>query len=70
MTEMHYVDSSGVDQLGYDPDAMELHVVFKGGAHYVYVNVPPGVYQELLDAASKGAYVNHEIRNTYSFRKE
>ena len=28
MPEMHYVDSSNVESIGYDPDTRELHVQF------------------------------------------
>lgn len=70
MVDMVYVDSTNVDQVGYDPDAMELHVIFKdGGAHYLYRNVPPIIYDELLTAPSKGSYLNREIKSVYEYSK-
>lgn len=31
-----YVDSSSVDQIAYDEDQGEAHVIFKRGAYYIY----------------------------------
>lgn len=67
MPEMRYVDSSNLDQIGYDGDSMELHIVFKSGAHYVYRDVPSIVYEGLVEAASKGSYLNREVKNVYPY---
>lgn len=69
MPEMIYVDSSNLEQVGYDSDAMELHVIFKEGALYVYSDVPQQIYEELLVAASKGSYLNREVKGVYSYEK-
>ena len=48
MVNLTYVDSESVDQIGYDEDNLEAHVIFKkGGRHYVYLNVPADVYASL-----------------------
>jgi len=40
MPEMHFVDSSNVEAIGYDPDAQELHVRFvRSGETYIYYSV-------------------------------
>lgn len=70
MTEMIYVDSSNIEQIGYNADEMELHVVFDDGGHYVYAPVPEGVFDELLNAPSKGSYINREVKGTYEFIKQ
>ena len=70
MPEMQYVDSSNIDQVGYDADAMELHVQFRDGATYVYQQVPVEVFDGLLTAASKGSFLNREIKNVYGFFKQ
>jgi hypothetical protein len=36
-------------------------------AVYQYLNVPPAIYKEFLDAESKGQYFNGEIRDSYEF---
>ena len=70
MPEMQYIDSSNIEAIGYDPDTQELHVLFlKSGETYVYYNVEDWVFQELLQADSKGAYLNASIKNRYQYSK-
>ena len=68
--EMHFVDSSNVEAIGYDPDAQELHVRFvKSGETYVYYGVEEWVFQELIQADSKGTYLNTNIKGNYQYGK-
>jgi hypothetical protein len=67
--EMDWVDSSNIEQIGYDAGAMELWVRFVGGATYVYTEVPPSTYEELMSADSKGSYLNREIKPNYTFHQ-
>lgn len=67
--ELIYVDSSNVEQIGYDERERELHVVFKSGRHYIYSDVPEEVYGNFIDASSKGAYLNSTIKDSYPFRE-
>lgn len=69
MPDMTYVDSSNLEQIGYDSDIMELHVKFKDGSLYVYTDVPVQIYEGLLGAASKGSYLNREIKGVYNYGK-
>ena len=62
MPEMHEVESSAIEAVGYDPAARELHVRFKDTGLYVYSGVEEKVAAELLAAESKGAYFNQEIK--------
>jgi hypothetical protein len=57
-----YVDSSTVDQIGFDNETNELHVIFKNGTHYVYSDVPPDVWAQFENSPSKGAFLNEEIK--------
>ncbi|MEX2619990.1 MAG: KTSC domain-containing protein [Egibacteraceae bacterium] len=66
---MTYVDSSNLEQVGYDNDNMELHVIFKDGSLYVYLDVPAQIYEELLVAPSKGSYLNREVKGVYNYDK-
>ncbi len=34
MVEMNYVESSNIEQVGYDKEAMELHIIFKSSGLY------------------------------------
>ncbi len=70
MPEMHYVDSSNIEAIGYDPDTQELHVRFlKSGETYVYYGVEEWAFQELMQADSKGTYLNAQIKPRYQFGK-
>ena len=70
MPEMHYVDSTNVEAIGYDPDTMELHVLFlKSGETYVYYNIEEWVFNEFMQADSKGQYLNRNIKGRYDFGK-
>jgi hypothetical protein len=57
------VESSNLAEVGYDADRMELHVLFKGGARYVYFEVPGEVYTGLMAAESKGIYLNTHVKS-------
>lgn len=68
---MIYVDSESVDQIGYDGDSQEAHVIFKkGGRHYIYSGVTPETFESLRHAPSIGGFVNQEFKQKgYSFRE-
>lgn len=70
MPDMQYVNSSNIDQVGYEEDQRELHVVFKSGSHYVYYDVPAETFQQLVDAPSLGSFLNRELKNVYQFSKQ
>ena len=53
--------------VGYDHANQVLEVEFQSGMIYRYLDIPPGIYKELLEAESKGRYFNSEIRDTYEF---
>lgn len=70
MPEMHYVDSSNVEAIGYDPDTQQLHVRFvKSGETYVYYDVEEWVFQEFMQADSKGKYLNNQIKERFQYSK-
>jgi hypothetical protein len=71
MTEpdMQWVDSTSVEEIGYDSDAEELFIRFVDGLSvYVYTDVPLSTFEELMRAPSKGSYLNREIKPNYQFR--
>lgn len=68
--EMEYVNSSNVEQIGYDEDLSELHVKFLSGPTiYVYMGVPQQVYGDLLNAPSKGSFLHANVYENYPFEK-
>jgi len=70
MPEMIFVDSSNIEAIGYDTGTLELHVRFlKSGETYVYYAVEEWRHQELMQAGSKGAYLNANIKPHYQCAK-
>ena len=60
------VSSSNVASVGYDPDTETLEVGFVKGTVYQYSSVPPEVFEEFMQAASKGIYLNNVIKVRFS----
>lgn len=60
--EMIYVDSSNIDQIGYDEAEGECHVIFKGGRHYVYSDVSEETWNNFHGADSHGKFLNAEFK--------
>ena len=69
MPNMDFVHSSNINQIGYDADQMELHVIFNDGSLYVYADVPAEIFDQLQIAPSKGRYLNQEVKGVYSYDK-
>jgi hypothetical protein len=65
MVDMTYVNSSNIEAIGYDVGNMELHVQFLKSGLYVIRNVPPEVFDGLMNADSKGSYYNRMIKPVY-----
>jgi hypothetical protein len=76
------VESSQIEQVGYDPETATLGIRFKPtkkqaengerGSEYHYANVEPKLHAALLAAESVGSYFGREIKpypNVYPFTK-
>ena len=63
------VASSNVRAVGYDEGTQTLEVEFHSGGVYQYYGVPVHVYREMMQAPSKGQFVNREIRNGYPYSR-
>lgn len=61
------VESSMIHSVRYDPAERLLEVVFQNGGSYQFVNVPPEVYEHLLESRSKGRYFLAHIRGAYPY---
>jgi lysyl-tRNA synthetase class 2 len=61
------VDSTSLRTVGYDAERQLLQVEFHNRSIYQYFEVPATVYQELMQAPSKGAYFNKSIRPRFDF---
>jgi hypothetical protein len=65
---MQPVISSTVESVGYDSEAAELHIRFRGSAAtYVYQGVPVELFERLQSDPSPGSIVNREIKGLYPF---
>ncbi len=64
------VDSTTMRSVGYDPAQEILEIEFTSGAVYQYLEVPTAVFDELMQAKSKGRHFNEEIRDDYAAVRE
>lgn len=64
------IESSSVAAVGYDPATRKLYLRFRGtGQAYVYYEVAPSTFADLMDAESKGGFVNTMIKGSYNYRR-
>jgi len=64
---MPYVQSSVMTFVKYDDDASELDITFTSGKTYRYREVPPEIYDGLLEAESKGEFFNDNIKDVFAY---
>lgn len=64
------VQSSNLASVGYDPATATLEVEFLNGSVYQYFGVPESVYEGLLNAPSKGSYLDQHVKKAgYSYNR-
>jgi hypothetical protein len=63
------VESSNIQEIGYNESFQTLRVAFKNSSLYEYANVPIVVYQAFMVSDSKGRYLNSQIKNKYPCTK-
>lgn len=63
------VTSSTIRSIGYDTPMAILEVEFNSGSIYHYFNVPEHLYRGLMNAASKGQFLNEYIRYSHRYQK-
>ncbi len=66
MAERVSIESSVLASVLYRTQQRILEVEFRSGEFYRYFDVPQKTCDALLNAESKGAYFNANIRNRYS----
>ena len=59
------VESRMIRSIGYDEGCGTLEIEFNSGYIYRYFLVDPAVYEELMEASSKGRYYVQNIRRVY-----
>lgn len=63
------VNSSNIAAVGYDAGTETLEVEFVNGFRYQYYGVAQGLFDEMMQAASKGRFLNQYIRNQYPYSR-
>jgi lysyl-tRNA synthetase class 2 len=67
---MPYVESSALASIWYDAWRRTLRATFRDtGRTYVYEDVTPEEYEDLMAAGSKGAWFNLHIRDSHPFHE-
>jgi len=56
------VDSTNIASVGYVAASSTLEIEFNNGTIYQYSGVPENEYTELMNASSKGSYLNQHIK--------
>jgi len=62
---MIQVDSSAIHSIGYDAISQKMQIRFTQGKTYIFCLVPQKLFDELLEAPSKGIFYDEHIRNKY-----
>lgn len=61
--------SSAISEQSYDIEKRALTLKWQGGGVYEYRGVPPELYIRFLQAESKGAFANEQIKGHFSERR-
>ena len=63
------VESSNLASVGYDEATKTLEIQFHSGGIYEYDDVEKEIYDDLMNAESKGRYFMSMIRGGYSYSR-
>jgi hypothetical protein len=63
------LNSTTLKTAAYQNHSQVLALEFCSGALYHYFGVCQSIYEQLLEAESKGRYYNQHIRNRFAFTK-
>jgi len=63
------VESSNIADVGYEPTTLTLEIGFRNNTVYQYFDVPEVLHEEFMRAASKGIFLNSNIKNHYRYVK-
>jgi hypothetical protein len=67
--DRYSVASSNIASIGYDAPSQILEVEFLSGTIYQYYGVTENVYDQLMQAGSKGRFLNTYIKNAYGYSR-
>lgn len=63
------VASSNIFSIGYDSMSETLEVEFTSGSVYQYYNINEAFFELLMQAPSKGQFLNTYIKNSYPYSR-
>ncbi len=61
------VESSMLAAVGYDAHLQALVVLYNSGKAYQYLEVPPDVFQGLIEASSKGRFMLDHVIDHFPY---
>ena len=67
--DRNQVASSNIRSIGYDMQSQTLEVEFLSGWVYQYYGVPEVLHQEIMQASTKGRFLNQYIKNAYPYSR-
>ena len=67
--DRYSVASSDIKAIGYDAQTETLEVEFLSGWIYQYYGVPDHMRLEIMQAQSKGKFLNQYIKNSYPYSR-
>jgi hypothetical protein len=62
--------STAIQMARYYSDVQELTIVYSNAGSYKYEEVPYHIWRGLLDAESKGRFINRYITGFFRFKKQ
>ena len=68
-TDKTGVASTNLRAVGYDAPSSTLQVEFLNGSEYQYHGVPGHLYEQLMQAPSKGSFLHAYIKNRYAYSR-
>lgn len=63
------VESSVIQEIGYDKDHEVLEVLFLSGELYQYEKVPHNIFVSFMTAPSYGTFYNEYIKHQYEYER-
>ena len=67
--DRYQIASSNIRAIGHDITTQTLEVEFLSGWVYQYYGVPEYLYQQIMQASSKGQFLNQYIKNAYPYSR-
>jgi hypothetical protein len=64
------VQSRSLASVGYDSNSSTLEIEFRNGSVYQYFGIPASIHEGLMNAASKGNYLDQNVKKAgYPYTK-